>query len=118
MRICIIMSKTVILSFILAGINRPLKPEEFMDGNVNFSKKLIDVDEEEKSEAPILFSSSTQATLDNPYGQSKAMAESLFNNFGFNGHAVYVYRLVQRVWQMVQTQLQQRDCHLVLQHRP
>lgn len=77
----------------LAGINRPLKPEEFMDGNVNFSKKLIDVDEEEKSEAPILFSSSTQATLDNPYGQSKAMAESLFNNFGFNGHAVYVYRL-------------------------
>lgn len=77
----------------LAGINRPLTVDEFMDGNVNFSKKLIDVVEEEKSEAPILFSSSTQAVLDNPYGQSKAMAESLFNNFGFNGHAVYVYRL-------------------------
>jgi thioester reductase-like protein len=41
-----------------------------------------------------LFSSSTQAALDNPYGQSKAMAESLFNNFGFNGHAVYVYRFI------------------------
>jgi UDP-2-acetamido-2,6-beta-L-arabino-hexul-4-ose reductase len=77
----------------LAGINRPLNPEEFQDGNVNFSRKLIDVVEEEKSEAPILFSSSTQAELDNPYGQSKAMAEALFNNFGFNGHAVYVYRL-------------------------
>jgi len=77
----------------LAGINRPLSPQEFRDGNVNFSQKLIDVVEEEKSQAPILFSSSTQAALDNPYGQSKAMAESLFNNFGFNGHPVYVYRL-------------------------
>jgi Nucleoside-diphosphate-sugar epimerases len=26
----------------LAGINRPLKPEEFIDGNVNFTKKLLD----------------------------------------------------------------------------
>src|SRR5574344_1971399 len=50
----------------LAGINRPLNPQEFRDGNVNFSQKLIDVVEEEKSQAPILFSSSTQATLDNP----------------------------------------------------
>src|SRR5574344_1987155 len=59
----------------LAGINRPLNPQEFIDGNVNFTKKLLDLLDKYGHKAPIIFSSSTQATFDNPYGKSKKMAE-------------------------------------------
>lgn len=78
----------------LAGINRPLKPEEFIDGNVNLTKKLLDMVQETGSKAPILFSSSTQAALDNPYGRSKKMAEDEILSFSKeHNHPVYVYRL-------------------------
>ena len=77
----------------LAGINRPLKPEEFIDGNVNFTKHLLDLVEETGSKAPILFASSTQAALDNPYGQSKKMAEDYLFEFGkSHPNKVYVAR--------------------------
>jgi len=77
----------------LAGINRPLKPEEFVDGNVNFTKKLLDIVAESGSKAPIIFSSSTQAVLDNPYGQSKKAAEDeIFVFSKAHDHPVYVYR--------------------------
>jgi UDP-2-acetamido-2,6-beta-L-arabino-hexul-4-ose reductase len=76
----------------LAGINRPLAPQEFVDGNVNFTKKLLDIVEASGSKAPIVFSSSTQAEKDNPYGQSKKRAEDELFAFG-KSHPVYVYRL-------------------------
>jgi UDP-2-acetamido-2,6-beta-L-arabino-hexul-4-ose reductase len=77
----------------LAGINRPLDPKEFLDGNVNFTKKLLDVVKETNSKAPIIFSSSTQASLDNPYGKSKKMAEDeIFAFSKENGTPVYIYR--------------------------
>jgi len=78
----------------LAGINRSLNPEEFVNGNINFTKKLLDSVKEAGSEAPIIFSSSTQAELDNPYGRSKKAAEDEI--FGFakkTNHPVFVYRL-------------------------
>jgi UDP-2-acetamido-2,6-beta-L-arabino-hexul-4-ose reductase len=78
----------------LAGINRPLKPEEFIDGNVNLTKKLLDFVLETGTKAPIIFSSSTQAALDNPYGKSKKMAEDEILSFSKErDHPVYVYRL-------------------------
>jgi UDP-2-acetamido-2,6-beta-L-arabino-hexul-4-ose reductase len=77
----------------LAGVNRPLNPQEFVDGNVNFTKKLLDLVAASGTQAPILFSSSTQAALDNPYGHSKKMAEDELLAFGKLGHPVYVYRL-------------------------
>lgn len=61
----------------LAGINRPLAEKEFIDGNVNFTKKFCDLIRNEKPSLPILFASSTQATLDNAYGRSKKAAEDL-----------------------------------------
>ena len=80
--------------FHLAGINRPLKPEEFIDGNVNFTKRLLDLASKVESYAPIVFSSSTQAEKDNPYGLSKKAAEDLlFKHSKANGTPVYVYRL-------------------------
>ena len=78
----------------LAGVNRPLSPEEFQNGNVNLTKKVIDYIAETGSKAPLVFSSSTQANLANPYGVSKKQAEDLL--FGFSretGHPVYVFRL-------------------------
>jgi UDP-2-acetamido-2,6-beta-L-arabino-hexul-4-ose reductase len=78
----------------LAGINRPLNPQEFIDGNVNFTKKFLDLLNQYGHKAPIIFSSSTQASLDNPYGKSKKMAEDqLFEYEKKNGTPVYVYRL-------------------------
>lgn len=74
----------------LAGINRPLKPEEFYDGNANFTKHLIDKILEKGRKTPLIFSSSIQAALDNDYGKSKKQAEDFL--FG-SGLPVYVYRL-------------------------
>jgi UDP-2-acetamido-2,6-beta-L-arabino-hexul-4-ose reductase len=78
----------------LAGINRPLNPQEFVDGNVNFTKKLLDLVKDAGSKAPIIFSSSTQAEKDNDYGKSKKAAEDeIFQFAKDNGNLVYVYRL-------------------------
>lgn len=74
----------------LAGINRPLTKEEFYDGNANFTKKLVDLIKASGKDIPIIFSSSTQAVLDNDYGKSKKMAEDYLLSSGLN---VYVYRL-------------------------
>ncbi len=76
----------------LAGVNRPLNKEEFYDGNVNFSKRLLDILHQEASKASIIFSSSTQAALDNDYGKSKRMAEELFFEESHN-RPIYVFRL-------------------------
>ncbi len=78
----------------LAGINRPLTEEEFYDGNVNFTVKLLDFLRSSGRKIPLFFSSSTQAEKDNPYGRSKAMAESqIFAFLKEIGNPVYVYRL-------------------------
>ena len=78
----------------LAGINRPLNPTEFIDGNINFTKKLLDIVLGTGSKAPIIFSSSTQAALDNPYGRSKKAAEDeIFKFAKEHDHKVFVYRL-------------------------
>ena len=74
----------------LAGINRPLTTEEFYDGNTNFTKKLVDLIKASKRNIPVIFSSSTQAALDNDYGKSKKMAEDYLLSSGL---PVYVYRL-------------------------
>ena len=78
----------------LAGINRPLSKEEFYEGNTDFSLKLINLIKESKRIIPVIFSSSTQAELENDYGKSKKQAEDLF--FAFmeeNKNPVMTYRL-------------------------
>jgi UDP-2-acetamido-2,6-beta-L-arabino-hexul-4-ose reductase len=78
----------------LAGINRPLTNEEFYDGNTNFTFRLIELVKASKRVIPIIFSSSTQAELDNDYGKSKRMAEELFFSFmKETGNPVIIYRL-------------------------
>jgi len=78
----------------LAGINRPLNVTEYYNGNTNLTKKIIDLISLTGKKIPILFSSSTQAELDNDYGKSKKMAENLLFNFMLKtGNPVTIFRL-------------------------
>ena len=62
----------------LAGVNRPQNIEEFMEGNFGFASLLLETLKKYNNTCPVLLSSSIQATLDNPYGQSKKAGEDLF----------------------------------------
>lgn len=78
----------------LAGVNRPLTTEEFYDGNVNFTLKLVNHLKSENRSIPILFSSSIQALQENDYGKSKKQAEQLIFEYGNSTASnVYVFRL-------------------------
>ena len=80
--------------FHLAGVNRPEKTEEFMKGNFGFTSVLLEKLQKHHNKAPLLISSSIQAALDNPYGQSKKAGEDLMFAYGNeNDVPVYVYRL-------------------------
>ena len=78
----------------LAGINRPPRDSDFTEGNVNFTKVLIDTLSAHNKKIPIVFTSSSQALLDNPYGKSKKEAEDILLSFArTTGSPVYIYRL-------------------------
>lgn len=79
--------------FNLAGVNRPKEESEFMTGNLEFTSTLLDTLKKYDNHCPIMFSSSIQAALDNPYGASKRAGEELLFNYGKEtGAKVLVYR--------------------------
>ena len=84
--------------FNLAGVNRPENPEDFMKGNFGFASQLLDTLKKYNNKAPIMLSSSIQATLagrfgNSEYGRSKQAGEELFFNYAKeNGVKVAVYR--------------------------
>lgn len=83
--------------FNLAGVNRPQHTEEFMQGNFGFASQLLDALKRHGNKAPVMLSSSIQATLigryDGDYGRSKLAGEELFFRYGKeNGVKVAVYR--------------------------
>lgn len=78
----------------LAGINRPLNEDEFMEGNHDFTIKIVDMLKQYNSICPILVTSSTQAELDNAYGTSKRAGEKAVRDHAAKtGANVYIYRL-------------------------
>ena len=80
--------------FHLAGVNRPSDPEEFIEGNVVFTSKLLETLKKNRNFCPVVFSSSIQATQDSPYGLSKRMGEKLVFEHGRSTRSpVLVYRL-------------------------
>ena len=80
--------------FHLAGVNRPLDNDEFESGNCGLTKIICDLLTAAGSLAPVVFSSSTQAALDNPYGSSKRRAEAILLQAGEKaGFPVYIFRL-------------------------
>lgn len=79
--------------FNLAGVNRPQNPAEFMQGNFGFASQLLGALKKHKNTCPVMLSSSTQAALQNPYGESKKAGEDLFFEYAEEtGAPVYVYR--------------------------
>ena len=82
----------------LAGVNRPQDPAEFATGNTDLTQALAtavaDVALRTGKKVPVVYTSSTQAALDNPYGRSKRAAEdALFALQRASGCPVHVFRL-------------------------
>ena len=82
----------------LAGVNRPQDPAEFATGNTDLTQALAtavaDVALRTGKKVPVVYTSSTQAERDNPYGQSKRAAEdALFTLQRAHGVPVHVFRL-------------------------
>lgn len=79
--------------FNLAGVNRPQNQEEFMKGNFGFASILLDNLKKYNNTCPVMISSSIQAALDNPYGESKRAGEQLMFQYAMEtGANVLVYR--------------------------
>lgn len=84
--------------FNLAGVNRPENPADFMKGNFGFASLLLDTLKKYNNKAPIMLSSSIQATLagrfgNSEYGHSKKAEEELFFDYAKeNDVKVAVYR--------------------------
>ena len=79
--------------FHLAGVNRPKEQAEFMEGNRDFTGRLLELLEEAENPCPVMLSSSTQAALDNPYGESKRAGEQLLRDYGArSGAKTLIYR--------------------------
>jgi UDP-2-acetamido-2,6-beta-L-arabino-hexul-4-ose reductase len=84
--------------FNLAGVNRPTDPADFKKGNRDFAETLLETLKKHNSKAPVMVSSSIQATLagrfgTSEYGLSKKAGEELFFAYGEEtGNRVMVYR--------------------------
>ena len=84
--------------FNLAGINRPKTNDEFMQGNFGFGETLLNTLKKYNNKAPVMLSSSIQATLigrygQSDYGKSKLAGEELLFQYGAEtGAKVAVYR--------------------------
>jgi len=79
--------------FHLAGVNRPKEQTEFMEGNFGFTSELLESLKKHNNTCPVMISSSIQAELDNPYGESKKAGEDLLFSYSEEtGAKVLVYR--------------------------
>jgi UDP-2-acetamido-2,6-beta-L-arabino-hexul-4-ose reductase len=80
--------------FHLAGINRPLREQEYETGNVGSLATVLFGLEKRQRRPHIVFSSSAQALLNNPYGLSKRKAEELLFDYCYRtGSSASVFRL-------------------------
>lgn len=84
--------------FHLAGVNRPENTADFITGNVDLTRELLRLLEQNGGHADVMLSSSVQATLagrfgDSAYGRSKQMSEQLvFDYAKRTGARAAVYR--------------------------
>lgn len=84
--------------FHLAGVNRPQDPREFQEGNTALTGRLCEALRAEMSTSgrkiPVLYTSSTQAECENPYGKSKRGAEDMLRKLAADtGTTVHLFRL-------------------------
>lgn len=87
-------SKSVDFVFHLAGVNRPKENTEFMDGNYGLTEALVTSLRRHHNTCPILMTSSIQADLNNPYGESKRAGEDVLLKYEQETEAsTFIYRL-------------------------
>ena len=84
--------------FHLAGVNRPQDPQEFTTGNAELTQSLCralcTIAESTGKKVPVIYTSSTQAGFDNPYGRSKRDAEETLQAAArSHGIPVHLFRL-------------------------
>lgn len=80
--------------FHLAGVNRPPDPSYYEAGNAGLTADLCRMLEAGGRPIPVVFTSSTQAALDNPYGRSKKAAEDALLHYSRStGSPVHLWRL-------------------------
>ena len=78
----------------LAGVNRPLDDQEFIDGNISLTQSIADILKHANKATPIILSSSILAERDNAYGQSKLGGEQVLLELQqAQGNPVYICRL-------------------------
>lgn len=78
----------------LAGVNRPKTESEFKSGNQDFTAKLLNFALQSNKRPHVILSSSTQAELNNPYGESKLGAErEVLKYHDQTGARITIYRL-------------------------
>ena len=78
----------------LAGENRPLDEADFHVVNADLTNLLCELLKKSGRQIPILLSSSSQVTQNNPYGLSKLAAEKIIERYSEEtGSSVYTFRL-------------------------
>ena len=82
----------------LAALNRHPDPQALYDTNVRLVRELIGALEAEGATPHVLFSSSTQETLDNPYGRSKKEGRELLEAWAERNGASFTGLVVPNVF--------------------
>lgn len=78
----------------LAGVNRPKEISEFALVNTGLTEKICELIKDTGRKIPVVFSSSTQAELDNDYGKSKIGAEKALLGLARETNApIYIFRM-------------------------
>ncbi len=78
--------------FHLAAVLRPEQPEGYND-NISLTDRLLVLLKQSGNNCPIMFSSSIQADLDNPYGNCKRTEEERIIDYGKeNGVNAFIFR--------------------------
>jgi len=86
--------KNVDFIFHLAGVNRTGNKEEFTKGNEKLTQELCEAIKKTNRKIPVIFSSSIQSKLDNPYGISKNNTENILLNFSEDFKIpIHIFRL-------------------------
>lgn len=78
----------------LAGVNRPKDERAFEINNFELTQQIVDTLQAIDRRIPLVFASSRQASLDNPYGRSKLAAEHALLRWRQDyGGEIQIYRL-------------------------
>lgn len=78
--------------FHVAGVNRPKNEADFKTGNSDLTQLICNSIEKSGKKIPLVYTSSSQAVKDNPYGISKKIAEDAIFSLA-QSNSSYFYRL-------------------------